>query len=181
MSADDVVALGALAILAFWVLGAYNRLVRLRQAIATAFALVDVQLRQRQTLLGLLIEAATAGLADAPEALAAVEAARRQARVAADHAAQSAVSAGRLASLALAEQVLHTALSRLITLVKARPELRADAGLRQVTKDLSAAQHRLTAARHGFNATVLDYNRSRRQFPTRLVARLFGFRRAGEL
>ena len=181
MSTGEIAAIGTLAALAFWMLGAYNRLVRLRQAIVTAFAQVDLYFRQRHDLLAELIAASAEKLADAPEAAAAVDAARRQARVAAEHAAQRSVNAGRLASLVLAEQVLRSALSRLITLVKTRPAMRADPRLRAVTKELSTVQSRLSAARDGFNTTVLDYNRSMRQFPTRLVAAIFGFHAAGEL
>jgi LemA protein len=181
MSSLEIAVIAVAAVLGFWVLGAYNRLVRLRQTLATAFAQVDAQLRLRHELLAELIEAAAAELADTPEACAALEAARLQARIAADRAAHRPASAGRLASLGLAEQVLRTAASRLITLVKARPALRSDPKLREGLKKLSTTQTRLAAERHTFNAIVLDYNRSARQFPTRLVAAMFGFRAAGPL
>ena len=181
MSRNEIAALVGAAVIGFWMLGAYNRLVRLRQTLAAAFAQVDAQFRLRHDLLAELIEAAASGLADTPEAVATVEAARLQARIAADRAVPRPASAGRLASLALAEQVLRTALSRLIALVKTRPALRGDPKLRQVLKKLSTTQTQLSAARNAFNTTVLDYNRSMQQFPTRLVAAMFGFRAAGEL
>ncbi|MBP6775959.1 MAG: LemA family protein [Piscinibacter sp.] len=177
----EIAALAVVAMLGFWLLGAHNRLVRLRQGIGAAFAQVDTHLRQRHALLAELIAAAGAGLDDAPEALDAIEAARQQARVAADRVAQRPASAGRLASLVLAEQVLRTAVSRLFTLARTRPALRGDARLRAAMAELSATQHRLAAARDAFNAEVLGYNASVRQFPTRVVAGLFGFRAAGTL
>lgn len=181
MSGSELAAIVAVAVLGFWILGAYNRLVRLRQDIAAAFAQVDAEFRLRHDLLAELVAAATAELNETPEAVAAVDAARLQARVAADRAVQRPASAGRIASLALAEQVLRTALRHLITLAKSRPALRGDAQLRAVLKQLSATQHRLTAARQGYNASVLVYNASAQQFPTRLVAAMFGFRAAGRL
>lgn len=181
MTGRELVAIGLLAVLVFWVLGAYNRLVRLRHAVAVAFAQVDEHFRQRHVLLGELAEACAAALADSPEAVAALDAARRQTRVAAERAALRPASVGRLASLALAEQVLRTASRHLITLVRARPALRADPRLRAVTASLSTEQHRISAARERFNATVLDYNRSVQQFPTRLIAGMLGFRIAGKL
>ena len=173
--------MAALAVIAFWMLGAYNRLVRLRQAVAVAFAQLDAQLQQRHELLAELVEAAAPHMGDAPEAVAAVEAARRQTRVAADHAAQRSAHAGRLASLALAEQVLRTALTRLVTLVKARPALHGDLRVRATVNSLATAGHRISAARLGFNRAVLDYNGSVQQFPTRLIAGLLGFQVAGKL
>jgi LemA protein len=181
MSSHEIIAIVGAAVMVFWMLGAHNRLVRLRQTLAAAFAQVDAQFSLRHELLGRLIEAAAAELAEAPEALAAAEAARQQARIAAERAAQRPSSAGRLASLALAEQVLRSALSRLITLVKSRPSLRNDPELRECWKNLSTTQTQFLAARNTFNAAVLDYNRSARQFPTRLVAAMFGFRAAGKL
>ncbi len=181
MTTNEIVAVVGLAVIAFWMLGAYNRLVLLRQAIAAAYAQLEIHSVRRHDLLAELIQAAAGELIDTPQALVAVEAARQQARIAADHAAQRPTSVGRLASLALAEQVLRTASSRLLTLVKARPALRGDPGLRAVMKQLSTTQHRLSAAGHGFNTAVLDYNRSVKQFPTRIVAAMFGFRAAGTL
>lgn len=173
--------MAALAVIAFWMLGAYNRLVRLRQAVAVAFAQLDAQLQQRHELLAELVEAAAPHMGDTPEAVAAVEAARRQTRVAADHAAQRSAHAGRLASLALAEQVLRTALTRLVTLVKARPALHGDLRVRATVNSLATAGHRISAARLGFNKAVLDYNGGVQQFPTRLIAGLLGFQVAGKL
>lgn len=181
MSGAEIAALGIVAVLGFWMLGAHNRLVRLRQAIAEAFVQVDGLLRQRHQLLAELIEAAAAGLDDAPEALAAIEAARQQARVAADQAARRPASAGRMASLALAEQVLRSAVSGVVTLSRARPGLRSDERLRVCLDGLSALQHRLNAAQEAFNAQVSAYNAGVRQFPTRIVSGLFGFRSAGLL
>lgn len=169
------------AVLGFWILGAHNRLVRLRQTIASAFAQIDVHLRQRHELLAELIAAAAPLHADAPEAMAAVEAARLEARSAADHVAQRTKQAERLTRLVLAEKALRVEVSRMITLVKAHPELRSAPRLRSAMKQLSTTQHRLSAARDSFNATVLAHNRSLQQFPTRLVAALFGFREAEQL
>lgn len=181
MSPTEASALALVAVTGLWILGAYNRLVRLRQGVASSYGQVDAQFRQRHELLGALIEAAAAQLTDVPEAVAGVDAARRQARIAAEHAARRATSAGRLASLALAEQVLDTAQSRLSALVNERPAVRADARLHDALQRLAATQLRLAAARDEFNVAVLDYNRNAQQFPTRLVAGMFGFRAAGRL
>jgi LemA protein len=174
-------ALGVVAVLGLWMLGAYNRLVRLRQALAAAFVQVDGLLRQRHQQLAELLEAAAEGLPSAQPALAALEAARQQARIAADQAARRPSSAGRVASLVLAEQVLNTACAPLADLARAAPEADAGERMRNTLAGLSATQHRLTAAREAFNAEVLGYNASVRQFPTNLVATLFGFRPAGPM
>ena len=180
MSSAQIASCVVAAVLGFWMLGAYNRLVRLRQAIALSFAQVDAQLQQRHELIPQLTQVAAPFLADQPDALAAVEAARNQARAAADHAAARPNAGRTLASLALAEEVLHGALSRLMAHVKASAPLRAEPGLREVVEGLAAAQNRLSVAKQQFNDAVIEYNRGVRQFPTRLIAGLFGFHVAGK-
>lgn len=178
---SEHVGFAIVAVLGFWILGAHNRLVRSGQTVTSAFAQVDVQLRQRHELLAELIEAAAPLREHAPEAVAAVEAARLAARSAADQVAQRAKQADRMARLVLAEKALRLEVSRMLTLVKADPQLRTDARLRAAMKQLSTTQHRLSAARDGFNATVQQHNRSLQQFPTRLVAAMFGFALAAQL
>jgi LemA protein len=64
---------------------------------------------------------------------------------------------------------------RLLALSDAQPALAAHAaGLRD-------AQQRIDFARRLFNDAVSAYNDAARQFPTRIVARLFGFGPAGTL
>lgn len=177
----ELAGIALVAVLGFWILGAHNRLVRLRQAVRSAFGPVDEHLRQRHDQLAELIAAAAPLRADAPEVLDALEAARLEARDAADQVAQRTVHADRLTRLALAEKALRSEVSRLITLVKAEAGLRADERLRGAMKSLSATQHRLSAARDAFNAAVRDHNRNLRQYPTRLVAAMFRFEEVREL
>lgn len=173
--------IAVVAVLGFWILGAHNRLVRLRQAVRSAFGRIDEQLRQRHDQLAELIAAAAPLRADAPEVLDAVEAVRLEARGAADQVAQRTLQADRLARLVLVEKALRVEVQRLLTLVKAEAGLRTDERLRGAMKSLSATQHRLSAARDGFNAAVRDHNRSLRQYPTRLVAAMFRFEEVRDL
>jgi LemA protein len=175
MSTNEIVIAAAVAVLAFWMLGAYNRLVRLRQNIVAAFATVDVQLKQRHDLLGEMIDSVAAELEAAAEDAASLDAARRQARVAAERVAQRPANAGRVASLALAEQVLQGALARIVDASPGVPRIG------ELLSELTATQHRLAAARESFNDAALGYNRGIEQFPTRVIAGLFGFRVAGTL
>ena len=60
----------------FWAVGAYNRLVRLRNAVANAFAQIDVQLKRRHDLIPNLVEVARKYLQHEAQTLEAVIAAR---------------------------------------------------------------------------------------------------------
>src|SRR5690349_11600412 len=99
------IVLGALvALLVFWAIGAYNRLVRLRNAVVAAWTPVDSALRRRQALaieLAELLQAAEPDVIDAEgrAALHAVLAATRQAQAAAEHVQVRPVHGGAVHSL----------------------------------------------------------------------------------
>ena len=87
MSLQTIVSLTLLAMLVFWAVGAYNRLVRLKNSMANAFGQIDVQLKRRYDLIPNLVEAAKKYLQHEQETLEAVIAARNQARSASDRVA----------------------------------------------------------------------------------------------
>lgn len=158
------------AVLLFWTVGAYNRLVRLRNAIAARFAPVDEHLQTRHRLLLQQIDALAPVLLNAAPRLDALRAACEQADVARGHARSG--SADTITSLRLAEDILNEARARLPVKAAAGPELP------ELQVQLAASDSTVAFARRQFNETVLEYNAAMRQMPTLLIARLFGFRPA---
>ena len=96
------------AVLLFWIIGAYNRLVGLRNAISAAFMQVDEQLRRRQQLLQTLAEALRPVMAAELSTLDTLGAAVQQVQAAADATRPRACSAAAAASLGVAESVLSS-------------------------------------------------------------------------
>ena len=117
------------AVLGFWVVGAYNRLVRLRNGIGTAWSLVEEHQRRRRALTDTLITALRSLLPGDPHALDAADAAQRQVQVAADTLRSRPVHEAGSASLVAAEGVLSSAMTRVMGLLDESPVLRADAGV----------------------------------------------------
>ena len=74
-----IVVLVIVAVVVFWAVGAYNRLVSLRNKFRNAFAQIDVQLKRRYDLIPNLVETAKAYLKHERETLEAVIQARNQA------------------------------------------------------------------------------------------------------
>ena len=181
MSTSQIIAWAILAILVFWAVGAYNRLVRLRNVIGNAFAQIDVQLKRRYDLIPNLVEVARKYVAHEQQTLEAVVAARNQAKAAADLARARPGAAGPVTSLAMAEEVLGSAVGRLMAVVEAYPELKADQSLRELAEELTSTENKVAFSRQLFNDAAFDYNVAAQQFPTRLVAGLFGFRDAALL
>ncbi|WP_372828466.1 LemA family protein [Polaromonas sp.] len=181
MSTRSLVLIAVFALLLFWAVGAYNRLVRLKNLIANAFGQIDVQLKRRYDLIPNLVDAAKKYLIHERETLEAVIAARNQARAASDAVRSRPTHAPGVMALAVAEQALGGSLNRLFALAEAYPELKADETIRALSEELTSTENKVAFARQAYNDCVLDYNNAQAQFPALLVARLFGFAAAAVL
>ena len=175
MSSNHLIFLVAAAVIVFWAVGAYNRLVRLKNVIANAFGQIDVQLKRRYDLIPNLVEAAKKYLAHEQATLEAVIAARNQARTASDAVRIRPASAKAVHALVAAEQVLDGSLGRLFAVAEAYPELNADQTIRELSDELTSTENKVAFSRQAYNDAVLDYNNAQGQFPAVLVARIFSF------
>lgn len=176
-----IIILVLLAVLVVWAVSIYNRLIASRNNFRNAFAQIDVQLTRRYDLIPNLVETAKKYVTHERETLEAVIAARNQARNAADHARAKPTDAGAIGALVVAEQTLGGTLGRLMAVVENYPELKADQTLRELSEELTSTENRVAFARQAFNDAALDYNNAAQQFPTTLIAGLFGFKEAGML
>ena len=175
MSMRTVVSIVLAALLVFWAVGAYNRLVRLKNIIANAFGQIDVQLKRRYDLIPNLVDAARKYLQHEQATLESVIAARNQARSASERVASRPGKADAIIALAAAEQTLDSSLGRLFALAEAYPDLKADQTIRELSEELTSTENKVGFARQAYNDAVLDYNNAQGQFPALLVARTFGF------
>ena len=74
-----------------------------------------------------------------------------------------------------AQSQLSGALSRLMAVAEAYPQLKSDANFRDLQVQLEGTENRITVARQRYIATVRDYNVLARSFPTNLTAMVFGY------
>jgi LemA protein len=158
-----IVGLVLLAI-ALLVIFIYNQLVTLRQSCAQGAANIDVQLKQRRDLVPNLVETVKGYAAHESTVLNQVIAAR--------NAASQAASP---ADAARAEGGLSAALSRLLALAEAYPDLKASANFQTLQTELAEVEDKLAAARRAMNGAVAGYNSARQAFPAVLFASALGF------
>ena len=175
MPLQTIVLFTLLALLVFWTVGAYNRLVRFKNIITNAFGQIDVQLKRRYDLIPNLVEAAKKYLQHEYATLEAVIAARNQARTANDAVRSRPGKADAVIALAAAEQALDGSLGRLFAVAEAYPDLKGDKTIRELSEELTSTENKVGFARQAYNDAVLDYNNAQGQFPTLLIARIFGF------
>ncbi len=161
-----VVLLVGLAVLAYVIL-TYNRLVHDRNLVREGWSGIDVQLKRRANLVPNLVETVKGYAAHEQTTFETVVQARNR-----------SLDAGTTAGQADAENLLTAALGRLFALAEAYPELKADAGFRQLQEQLAAIEGDLEKARRYYNGTARRLNTMVEQFPSNLVARQFGFEQA---
>jgi LemA protein len=161
-----LVILGVLVLLIFWVIGIYNRVVKLRNQRQTAFADIDVQLKQRHDLIPQLVEVVKGYAKHERELLTAITEART-----------AAMGATTIDEKIAAEGKLSGALQGLKIQVEAYPDLKANQNFLQLQEEMSDIENKLAAARRYFNAATTEYNNSIETFPANVIAGSFGFKR----
>ena len=178
MSIGTWILLGVLVLIVFWITGAFNTLVQLRNRFKNAFAQIDVQLKRRYDLIPNLVETAKGYLAHERQTLEAVVAARGAATATRQRAAADPGSAGALKQLAVDDAALTGALGRLLAVVEAYPELKANQTMMQLSEELTSTENKISFARQAFNDAVTSYNTKVESFPGNLLAGIFNFQSA---
>ena len=173
-----IILLAIVLLFVFWAVGAYNRLVSLRNRFRNAFMQIDVQLKRRYDLIPNLVETAKGYMKHERETLEAVIAARNSAVTANARAAGNQSDAAAMQQMAAAEGALSNTLGRLLALSEAYPDLKAHENMMQLTEELTSTENRIAFSRQAYNDSVMEYNNSAEQFPGSVIANMFAFRPA---
>lgn len=152
--------------------GSYNRLVELDEGVDNAWSQVENVYQRRADLIPNLVATVKGAKEFEQETLTQVVEAR--AKVGQVNF-ETAPDAGQLAEFEAAQSQLSSALSRLLVVVERYPELKATEAFRDLQAQLEGTENRITVERMRFNDATLNYNKTRRRFPTILLANLLSF------
>jgi LemA protein len=158
------IVLGVVVLALLYIIGIYNRLVRLRALVKEGFSGITVQLRRRADLIPNLVETVQGYATHEREVFEQVSKARA-----------ASVSAGSVEATAQADAQLTGLLGRLFAVAEAYPELKANQNFLQLQDQLANIEGELQGARRYYNATVRDLNSMIQSFPPVLIARPAGF------
>jgi LemA protein len=160
------------AILVATGVGSYNRLVQLDEGVDNAWSQVENVYQRRADLIPNLVATVKGAKEFEQETLTQVVEAR--AKVGQVNF-QTAPDAAQLQQFEAAQSQLSSALSRLLVVVERYPELKATEAFRDLQAQLEGTENRISVERKRFNDATLDYNKTRRLFPTVLLANIMGF------
>lgn len=151
----------------------YNTLQIQDEAIKAGWSEVLNQYQRRADLVPNLVSTVKGYAAHEAKVLTEVTAAR--AKVGSISAGPELVNdPAALEKFQAAQGELSSALSRLLVVSENYPQLKADAGFRDLQAQLEGTENRITVARNRYIKTVQEYNVTVRTFPSNLTAMAFG-------
>lgn len=170
-----ITVLAILFVVLVFLVGIYNSLVKLRNRYQNAYSQIDVQLKRRYDLIPNLVEMVKGYMKHEQETLQRVIEARNIAIAAGQKAAANPGDPNSMRQLASAESQLGGALSRLLMVAEAYPELKANQNMLALQEELTSTENKISFARQGYNDAVTEYNNAREVFPAVIFAGMFGF------
>ena len=178
MDTGSIITLAVIAIIIFYVVGIYNRLVALKNRFKNAYAQIDVQLTRRYDLIPNLVETAKGYMAHEKETLEAVIQARNQAVSANQAAAKHPDDSSAIQGIVGAETMLTGALGKFFALSASYPDLKANETMTNVMEELSTTENKVAFSRQAYNDSVMTYNTYKEQFPNNMISNQFDFQDA---
>lgn len=162
-----IVGVGIVGLIIVFVIFTYNSLIAKRTETDNSWSQINVQLQRRHDLIPNLVETVKGYAKHEQTTLENVIKARN-----------AAISAGSIADKSAAESQLTAAVRGLLAVAEAYPDLKANQNFLALQEELTATENRIGFARQHYNDTATQFNQSILQFPSNIVAKLFGFVRA---
>lgn len=173
MNKATIIVLAVVAVVVIWAIAGYNGLVKADEAVSTAWSNVENQYQRRADLIPNLVNTVKGYAAHEKETFDAVVAARTRATqitVDADN-----MTPEKLQEYQEAQGAVGAALSRLIAISEAYPDLKANQNFKELQAQLEGTENRISVERRNFNNAAKEYNTSIRTFPRNILAGMFGF------
>jgi len=153
-----------LVLIALFVVGVYNSLIRKRMRVREAWADIDVQLKRRYDLIPNIVESVKGYASHEKELFEKVTTARSQ--------AMQATGQNKMT----AENQLSQTLKSLFAVAENYPNLKANENFLQLQNELIDTEDKIQAARRFYNGNVRDYNIAIQTFPSNIIVSMLGFK-----
>ena len=161
-----IIVLGIIALLVIYVISVYNKLVNSRNKVENQWSQIDVQLKRRADLIPNLVETVKGYAKHEEGTLTKVIEMRNK-----------AVNATTVNEKVEANNELTGALSRLMVIAEAYPELKANQNFVSLQNDLKDTEDKISYARQFYNDSAMNFNNLVEMFPSNIIANMFGFKK----
>lgn len=159
-----IIVIAVIAIILLPLIGSYNKMVTLEQAVNQSQSDIDTQLQRRSDLIPNLVATVKGYASQEKDIFTAVADARAK-----------LAGAQTIPEQANADSQLSGQLSRLLAVVENYPNLKSDQNFRDLSVSLEGTENRINIARQDYNNSVGEYNSTIRKFPNSIIAGLFRF------
>jgi LemA protein len=173
MKKSTMIVIALVAIVAIWGVSAYNGLVKMDESVSTAWSNVENQYQRRADLIPNLVNTVKGYAAHEKETFQAVTEARSKATQMSINADE--LTPEKMLAYQKAQGEVGAALSRLLAITEAYPDLKANENFKELQAQLEGTENRISVERKNFNEVARSYNTAVRTFPKTLIACMCGF------
>ena len=173
MNKSTIILLVVVAIVAVWAMGGYNGMVKSDESVENAWANVQSDYQRRADLIPNLVNVVKGYAEHEKGTLEGVIEARAKATQI--NLNVDDLSEENLAKFQAVQGELSSALSKLMAVAEAYPDLKANEQFSELQSQLEGTENRIKESRNAFNAQVKEYNIKVRKFPNNILAGIFGF------
>ena len=159
------IILAIVVVLAIFVIGVYNGLVKARQKVKNSWSQIEVQLQRRFDLIPNLVETVKGYMKHESETLEKVTALR-----------SSWSNANSIEEKANLDNQLSGVLKTIMAVSENYPDLKANTNFTELQNTLTETEDKISFSRQFYNDTVTMYNTKLEVFPDNIVASMFGFK-----
>lgn len=156
---------GAVVLLAFYVVATYNGFVVLMARIKEALSGIDVQLKRRADLIPNLVSTVKGYAKHEKQVFENVTKAR-----------SALMKADSLPAKAAANNMMTDALKSIFAVAEAYPQLQASQNFQSLQRQLEDTEDKVAYSRQFYNSNTLEYNTRVKSIPSNVIANVFGFK-----
>lgn len=162
-----VIVLVTIGALVGWVVLTYNGLVKRKTLVEEGWSGIETQLKRRSNLIPNLVATVKGYATHEQKTFESVTALRAE-----------TVQAASVGARAASEDQLGHALSKLLAVAEAYPDLKANENFLDLQNSLSDVENEIQLSRRYYNGTVRNLNTMVEQIPSNFIAGMFDFRKA---
>lgn len=162
-------------LLIFWIVGGYNRVVKLSQGVDQQWAQVQNVYQRRADLIPNLVQTVSGAANFEKSTLTEITNARASVGQVKIDPNSAPTDPAKLKEFEQSQGALSSALSRLLVVSERYPELKSNQNFLALQAQLEGTENRISVERGRFNDATLAYNNAVKTFPTVLIAGMFGY------